>query len=80
MAELERSELGETGEPATKRQRLESVVPAPTPPPAKSAAKLPPPMPKPVTPPLLLSGQLPPTQKYNRDGGYAAAEAKTRTV
>ncbi len=70
MAELERSELGETGEPATKRPRLESVVPAPAPPPAKPAAKLPPPMPKPVTPPLWLSGQLPPTQQYNRDGGY----------
>ncbi len=27
-AELERSMLGETGEPATKRPRLESVVPA----------------------------------------------------
>jgi hypothetical protein len=28
-AELERTEQGETGEPVTKRQRLESVVPAP---------------------------------------------------
>ncbi len=70
MAELERSDHGEAGEPATKRPRLESVVPTPAPPPAKLATKLPPPMPKPVMPPLWLSGQLPPTQKYNRDGGY----------
>ncbi len=71
-AELERSELGETGEPATKRPRLESVVPAPAPPPARPAIKLPPPMPKPVAPPLWLSGQLPSTQKHNntRDSGY----------
>jgi hypothetical protein len=70
IAEFEWSELGEAGEPATKRPRLESVVPAPAPPQAKPAAKLLPPMPKPVTPPLWLSGQLPPTQKFNRDGGY----------
>jgi hypothetical protein len=72
IAELERSEheLGEAGEPATKRPRLESVVPAPAPPPAKPAAKQPQPMPKPVTPPMWLSGQLPPTQKYNREGRY----------
>jgi hypothetical protein len=70
IAELERSELGETSEPATKRPRLESVVPAPSPPPARPAIKLPPPMPKPVAPPLWLSGQLPPTQKHNREGGY----------
>ncbi len=69
-AELERSELGETGEPTTKRPRLESVVLAPAPQPAKPAIKLPPPMPKLVAPPLWLSGQLPPTQKHNRDGGY----------
>ncbi len=70
-AELERSVLGETGEPATKRPRLESVVPAPAPPPAKPAFKAPPPMPKPVAPPVWLSGQLPANQKYNnRDTGY----------
>ncbi len=71
-AELERSVLGETGEPATKRPRLESVVPAPSPPPAKPAFKAPPPMPKPVALPLWLSGQLPTNQKYsnNRDTGY----------
>ncbi len=71
-AELERSELGETGEPTTKRQRLESVVPAPAPPAAKPAIKLPLPMAKPVAPPLWLSGQLPPTQKHNnnRASGY----------
>jgi hypothetical protein len=50
-AELERSALGEAGEPATKRQRLESVVPAPAPPPVKPAAKAPPAAPKPVAPP-----------------------------
>ncbi len=71
-AKLEQSMLGETGEPATKRPRLESVVPAPAPPPAKPAFKVPPPMPKPVAPPLWLSGQLPTTQKHsnNRDTGY----------
>jgi hypothetical protein len=71
-AELERAEQGETGEPVTKRPRLESVVPTPAPPPARQAIKPPPPMPmpKPVAPPLWLSGQLPPTQKNNRDGGY----------
>ncbi len=71
-AELERSVLGETGEPATNRPKLESVVPAPTPPPVKPAFKVPPPMPKPVALLLWLSGQLPTTQKYsnNRDIGY----------
>ncbi len=71
-AELERLALGDTGEPATKRPRLESVVPAPAPPPAKPAFKAPPPMQKPVTPPLWLSGQLPANQKYSniRDTGY----------
>jgi hypothetical protein len=47
-AELERPTLGEAGEPAKKRPRLESVVPAPAPPPAKLAFKLLPPAPKPV--------------------------------
>ncbi len=46
-AELERSVLRETGEPATKRPRLESVVPAPAPLPPKPAFKAPQPMPKP---------------------------------
>jgi len=69
-AELERAELGETGEPATKRPRLESAVPTSAPPPARPAIKPPPPMPKPVAPPLWLSGQLPPSQKHNRDSGY----------
>ncbi len=68
-AELERSVLRETGTPATKRPRLESVVPAPVPPSPKPAFKAPQPMPKPVAPPLWLSGQLPANQKYsnNRD-------------
>ncbi len=35
MSELERADHGEAGEPAVKRARLESVVPAPAPPPAK---------------------------------------------
>jgi hypothetical protein len=70
MAELEKSDHGEAGEPATKRARLESVVPAPVPPPAKQAAKPQPPLPKPVAPPLWLSGQLPSTQKStSRDSG-----------
>jgi hypothetical protein len=64
--------MGEAGEPASKRQRLESVVPAPAPPPVKPAAKAPPPKPKPVAPPLWLSGQLPSAQKFsnNRDSRY----------
>jgi uncharacterized membrane protein YgcG len=66
-AELERSVLGETGEPATKRPRLESVVLAPAPPPAKPAFKAPPPMPKLVAPPLWLSGQLPANHKHNNN-------------
>jgi hypothetical protein len=79
-AELERSGLGEAGEPATKRPRLESVVPTPAPAPAKPAFKAPPPMPKPVAPPLWLSGQLPANHKNSgsrgsrdsgsRDSGY----------
>ncbi len=71
-AELERSMLGEAGEPATKRPKLESVVPAPAPPPAKPVFKAPPPMPKQVAPPLWLSGQLPTSHKYSnsRDTGY----------
>ncbi len=58
-AELERSALGETGKPATKRPRLERVVLAAAPPPAKLVFKAPPPTPKPVALPLWLSGQLP---------------------
>jgi hypothetical protein len=70
MAELERADHGEAGEPAVKRARLESVVPAPAPPTTKQVAKQPPPMPKPVAPPLWFSGQLPPKASYNsRDGG-----------
>jgi hypothetical protein len=79
MAELEKSDHGEAGEPATKRARLESVVPAPAPPPAKQAARLPPPLPKPVAPPLWLSGQLPPTQKSaNRDSGRGGGNGGVR--
>jgi hypothetical protein len=71
-AELERSASGEMGEPATKRPRLESVVPAAAPPPAKPVFKAPPQTPKPVAPPLWLSGQLPASNKHNsnRDSRY----------
>jgi hypothetical protein len=58
---------GEEGEPAAKRTRLESVVPAPAPAKKKVAAKgqTPslPPRPCPPPPPLWLSGQLPPSQR-----------------
>jgi hypothetical protein len=57
----------ETAEPASKRARLESVIPvrstahlAP-----KPAQPAPPPPPKPVPPPLWLSGQLPANQRGN---------------
>jgi hypothetical protein len=71
-AELERSASGEMGEPAAKRPRLESVVPAAAPPPTKLVLKAPPPTPKPVAPPLWLSGQLPANNKQhsNRDSGF----------
>ena len=51
----------EPQEPATKRARLESVIPVRASPSttAKSAQPAPPPAPKPVPPPLWLSGQLP---------------------
>jgi hypothetical protein len=53
---------GETAEPASKRARLESVIPVrSTPPPplaAKPAQPAPPPPPKSVPSPLWLSGQL----------------------
>jgi hypothetical protein len=69
MAELEKFDHGEAGEPATKRPRLESMVPAPAPPPAKQATKFPPPTPKPVAPPLWLSDQLPLTPKFSSTSG-----------
>jgi hypothetical protein len=55
----------ETQEPATKRARLESVIPvrASPSPAVKSAPPTPPPAPKPVPPPLWLSGQLPANQR-----------------
>jgi hypothetical protein len=69
MAELEKTNMSESGEPVLKRARLESVVPASAPPPVKKAAQQPPPPPKPVATPLWLSGQLPPvTSGQNRDG------------
>jgi hypothetical protein len=54
-----------TQEPATKRARLESVIPvSASPSPAvKLAPPTPPPAPKPVPPPLWLSGQLPVNQR-----------------
>jgi hypothetical protein len=55
---------GEEGEPAHKRARLESVVPAPVPAKKKATATgqppTSPPRPAPPQPPLWLSGQLPP--------------------
>ncbi len=64
---------GQEGEPAAKRTRLESVVPAPAPAKKKEVAKSdpPPPPPRPCPPPLWLSGQLPPTPT-NADEGQAA--------
>jgi hypothetical protein len=62
---------GEEGEPANKRARLESVVPAPAPAKKKAAAKGQPPTspPRPVPPPpLWLSGQLPPSQRGRGSG------------
>ena len=55
----------ETQEPATKRARLESVIPvrASPSPTAKAAQPTPPPAPKPVPPPLWLYGQLPANQR-----------------
>jgi hypothetical protein len=65
MADLVRG--GEEGEPANKRMRLESIVPAPAPAKKKGAAVGQPPTspPRPVLPPppLWLSGQLPPSQR-----------------
>ena len=55
----------EPQEPATKRARLESVIPVRASPSsaAKAAQPAPPPAPKPVPPPLWLSGQLPANQR-----------------
>ncbi len=55
----------EPQEPATKRARLESVIPvwASPSPAAKAAQPATPPAPKPVPPPLWLSGQLPVNQR-----------------
>jgi hypothetical protein len=65
---------GEEGEPANKRARLESIVPAPAPAKNKGAAAGQPPSspPRPTVPPppLWLSGQLPPTQRGRGTGRY----------
>jgi hypothetical protein len=62
---------GEEGEPANKRARLESVVPAPAPVKKKAEAmgqpSTSPPRPVPP-PPLWLSGQLPPSQRGRGSG------------
>ncbi len=72
MADLVRG--GEEGEPANKRTRLESIVPAPAPAKKKGAAAGQPPasLPRPVPPPppLWLSGQLPPSQCGRGSGLY----------
>jgi hypothetical protein len=72
---------GKTQEPATKRVRLESVIPVrATPPPAGKAAKSappPPPTPKPVPHPLWLSGQLPANLRgHNQTARPAAWRAR----
>ena len=63
---------GEEGEPANKRARLESVVPAHVPVKKKAAAMgqppTSPPRPVPPPPPLWLSGQLPPSQRGRGSG------------
>ncbi len=58
---------GEIAEPASKRARLESVIPVRSTPPQtnKPAKPAPPPPPKPVPPPLWLSGQLLANQRGN---------------
>ncbi len=58
---------GESGEPANKRARLESVIPVQsmTKPATKAAKPTPPPPPRPVSSPLWLSGQLPANQRGN---------------
>jgi hypothetical protein len=65
---------GEEGEPANKRSRLESIVPAPAPAKKRSAATGNPPAspPRPVPPPtpLWLSGQLPPSQRGRGTGTH----------
>jgi hypothetical protein len=65
---------GEEGEPANKRSRLESIVPAPAPAKKQSAATGHPPAspPRPVPPPtpLWLSGQLPPSQRGRGTGTH----------
>jgi hypothetical protein len=55
----------EQQEPATKRARLESVIPVRASPSTSARAALPVPLPapKPVPPPLWLSGQLPANQR-----------------
>ncbi len=83
MADLANGGLED--EPAAKRTRLESVIPAPAPARKKEATKrqpTPPPPPRPCPPRLWLSGQLPPTHRgrvagnqnsSHRGGGPARA-------
>jgi hypothetical protein len=61
---------GVEGEPANKRARLKSVVPAPAPVKKKAAAMGQPPTspPRPVPPPIWLSGQLPQSQRGHGSG------------
>jgi hypothetical protein len=76
MADLARG--GEEGEPANKRTRLESIVPAPLPAKKKGAAvgqpPTSPPTPVPPPPPLWLSGQLPPSQRGRGSGLHNTAQ------
>jgi hypothetical protein len=63
---------GEEGEPATKRTRLESIVPTAAPAKKKDPAAMQPPAtpprPVPLPTPLWLSGQLPPSQRGRGSG------------
>jgi hypothetical protein len=72
MADLAKG--GEEGEPATKRTRLESIVPTAAPVKKKAPAAAQPPAtpPRPVPPPtpLWLSGQLPPPQRGRGSGPH----------
>jgi hypothetical protein len=69
---------GAGGEPASKRARLESVIPTQAAPKLPKPNIPPPPTPtrKPVPPPLWLSGQLPAAQRGRGAGGYQRGTQK----
>ncbi len=80
MADLVRG--GKESEPATKRTRLESVVPAPAPAKKKVAATGQPPTspPRPCPPPLWLSGQLPPSQRGRGSGHQNPTQSRGKAA